>query len=353
MRLTRRGADDWFAGNAAFAREHHKQERDLNARLTRRKLLVSAAALVAAPRIARAAFPERPLRIMVGFAAGGTVDTIARILANALGPILGQNVVVENRPGGSASIAATQVVLADPDGHTLLFGVFSHAVAPALARLSYDSIKDLTAVSQVAGVPLFMFAAGTSPFKSVADAVTAAKAAPNTVSYATGGAGSSGHLAAELFARRAGVTLVHVPFRGSPPAIQSLLAGDVQLLWDTPTSATRGYVDNKQLKALAVMTRTRLPGFAEIPAIGEAGLGDDLEVQAWQGVLVRSGTPGEIVATLHRAIAQAMALPETRTRIEAMSVEPMATDPEAFGAFFRSEVTRWTEIAKLAGLSVQ
>ncbi len=206
-------------------------------RPTRRTLLLSAAGLIAAPYVARAAFPERPLRILVGFAAGGTVDTIARILANALGPILGQQVIVENRPGGSASIAATQVVLAEPDGHTLLFGVFSHAVAPALAKLTYDTAKDLTAVSQVAGVPLFMFAAGKSPFGSVADAVAAAKAAPNTVSYATGGAGSSGHLAAELFARRAGVTLVHVPFRGSPPAIQSLISGDVQLLWDTRRSA--------------------------------------------------------------------------------------------------------------------
>ncbi len=321
--------------------------------ITRRNLMISAVATLAAPRIARAAFPERPLRILVGFAAGGTVDTIARILANALTPILGQNVVVENRPGGSASIAATQVVLAAPDGHTLLFGVFSHAVAPALAKLTYDTSRDLTAVSQVAGVPLFMFAAGKSPFNTVADAVAAAKAAPNTVRYATGGAGSSGHLAAELFARRAGVALVHVPFRGSPPAIQSLIAGEVQLLWDTPTAATRGYVDQKQMKALAVMTRSRLPAFQEIPAISEAGLGDDLDVQAWQGVLVRSGTPPDTVATLHRAIAQAMALPETKARIEAMSVEPMATDPAAFGKFFQSEVTRWTEVARRAGLTVQ
>jgi tripartite-type tricarboxylate transporter receptor subunit TctC len=323
--------------------------------ITRRKLLLvtAGAAALAAPRLARAAFPERPLRIMVGFAAGGTVDTIARILANALAPILGQNVVVENRPGGSASIAAAQVVVAEPDGHTLLFGVFSHAVAPALAKLTYDTTRDLTAVSQVAGVPLFMFAAGTSPFNSVADAVTAARTAPNTVSYATGGAGSSGHLAAELFARRAGVTLVHVPFRGSPPAIQSLISGDVQLLWDTPTAATRGYIEQRQMKALAVMTRTRLPAFKDIPAIGEAGLGDDLDVQAWQGVLVRSGTPGDVIATLHRAIVQAMALPDTRARIEAMSVEPMATEPEAFGRFFQSEVARWTEVARRAGLTVQ
>jgi tripartite-type tricarboxylate transporter receptor subunit TctC len=323
--------------------------------MTRRTLMLVAAAtgLIGTPHLARAAFPDRTLRILVGFAAGGTVDTIARILANALGPILGQQVIVENKPGGSGSIAANAAIYAEPDGHTLLFGIFSLAVAPALTRLSYDTAKDLTAVSQVASVPLLMFAGGKTPFNSVADVVMAAKAAPDTITYASGGVGSSAHMAAELFSRRAGVQMVHVPFRGSAAAIQSLISGDVQLLWDTPTSATRGFVDDRQLKSLAVMTRARLPAFKETPAIGEAGLGDDLEVQAWQGVLVRFGTPPDIVATLHRAIVQAMALPDTRTRIEAMSVEPMATDPAAFEKFFQSEVARWTDVAKRAGLNAQ
>ena len=327
----------------------------MSACFTRRKLLISAAAtgLLAMPRGAFAAFPDRTLRILVGFAAGGTVDTIARILANALGPILGQQVIVENKPGGSGSIAANAAIYAEPDGHTLLFGIFSLAVAPALSKLSYDTVKDLTAVSQVASVPLLMFAGGKTPFNNVADVVAAAKAAPNTVTYATGGVGSSGHMAAELFARRAGITLVHVPFRGSAAAIQSLITGDVQILWDTPNPATRSFVDEKSLKSLAVMTRTRLPAYKDTPAIGEAGLGDDLDVQAWQGVLVRSGTPPEIIATLHKAIVQAMALPDTKARIEGMSVEPMATEPAAFDAFFKSEVARWTEVAKLAGLNAQ
>ena len=318
-----------------------------------RRILLGGIATLAAPHVARAAFPDRPLRILVGFAAGGTVDTIARILGNALGPILGQQVIVENKPGGSGSIAANAAVYAEPDGHTLLFGIFSLAVAPALSKLSYDTTKDLTAVSQVASVPLFMFAAGKTPFNSVADAVAAARVAPNAVSYATGGVGSSGHMAAELFARRAGVTLTHVPFRGSPAAIQSLVSGDVQLLWDTPNPTTAGFIAQKQLKALAVMTRKRLPTYPDIPAIGEAGLGSDLDVTAWQGVLVRSGTPPEIIATLHRAIVQAMNLPDTKARIEALSVEPMATDPAAFDAFFKAEVARWTEVAKRAGLNAQ
>jgi tripartite-type tricarboxylate transporter receptor subunit TctC len=326
------------------------------AAITRRRfasLAGGGAAALLAPRIAAGRFPDRPVRIMVGFAPGGTVDTIARILAQALTPLLGQQVVVENRPGASASLAASAVVRSEADGHTLLFGVFSHAVAPALAHLTYDTLADLTAVSQVASVPLFMFAAGNAPFRSVADVVAAAKDKPQTITYGSGGVGSSAHLAGELFARRAGVRLVHVPYRGGGPAVQSLLAGDVQILWDTPQPATRSFIDQVQLRALAVMGRTRLPAYPEIAAIGEAGLGDDLEVQAWQGVLVKSGTPDEVIAQLHRAIVAAMTSPETRTRVEALAVEPMATDPAAFGAFFRAEVLRWTEVARRAGITAQ
>ena len=324
--------------------------------ITRRRLAALAGGLAAgllAPRIAVAKFPERPIRIIVGFAAGGTVDTIARLLAQALSPLLGQQVIVENRPGASASLAASAVVRSEADGHTLLFGVFSHAVAPAVAQLTYDTLADLTAVSQVASVPLFMFAAGNAPFRSVADVVAAAKAKPATITYASGGVGSSAHLAAELFARRAGISLVHVPYRGGGPAVQSLLSGDVQLLWDTPQPATRTHIDQGQLRALAVMSRARLASYPEIAAIGEAGLGVDLDVQAWQGVLVRSGTPADVIELLHRAIVQAMTQPETRARIEGLAVEPMATDPAAFGAFFRAEVMRWTEVARRAGITAQ
>jgi tripartite-type tricarboxylate transporter receptor subunit TctC len=324
----------------------------LNARVTRRTLLMSTAGLLA-PRFAHAAYPERTLRILVGFAAGGTVDAIARILANAMSPILGHQVIVENKPGGSGSIAANAAIYAEPDGHTLLFGIFSLAVAPALVKLNYDTAKDLTAISQVASVPLLLFAGGKTPYNTVADVVAAAKAAPDTITYATGGVGSSSHMAAELFSRRAGITLVHVPFRGSAAAIQSLASGDVQLLWDTPNPTTGSFIEKKELKTLAVMTKARLPAYPGIPAIGEVGLGDDLEVQAWQGVLVRSGTAPDIVATLHKAIVQAMSLPDTKARIEAMSVEPMATDPAAFDAFFKAEVARWTEVAKRAGISAQ
>lgn len=316
-------------------------------------LFAFAAALTGLPRRASAAFLDRPLRILVGFAAGGTVDAVARVLANGMGPILGQQVIVENKPGGSGSIAANAAILAPPDGQTLLFGIFSLAVAPALVKLNYDTTRDLTAVSQVASVPLFMLTVAKSPFRSIADVAATAKAAPDTITYASGGVGSSAHLAAELFSRRTGIRLVHVPFRGSAPAMQALVAGDVQLLWDTPTPTMQTFITQGNLRALAVMTKTRLPAFADIPAIGEAGLGGDLEVMAWQGVLVRTGTPREIIATLNNAIVQAMRDPATRERIAAIGVEPMATSPEAFDAFFKTEVARWTDVAQRAGLKAQ
>jgi tripartite-type tricarboxylate transporter receptor subunit TctC len=311
------------------------------------------AALLAAPRIACAAFTERTIRIVVGFGAGGTVDTIARIVAQAIGPILGQSVIVENRPGGSGSIAANAVVQAPADGHTLLFGLFSHAVAPALMKLNYDTIGDLTAVSQVASVPLFLFASETSPYHSVADLVAAAKAKPDTVTYASGGVGSSAHLGGELFARKVGIKLVHVPYRGGAQTVQSLLSGEVELMWDTPAPTTHSFVADGKLRALAVMSNKRLSSFPDVPAIGELGYGNDLEVQAWQGVLVRSGTPAAIVDTLYHAIAKGMALDDPRQRIAAMAVEPMATDPATFEAFFTSEVKRWTDVTRTAGIQAQ
>jgi len=330
------------------------QTRHLTQSVTRRLVVASAAAAILGGRPRAApAFPDRTVRILAPFAAGGTVDTVARILADALATILGRQVIVENKPGGSGSIAATATVVADADGHTLLFGIFALAVAPALARLDYDTLADLAAVSQVASVPLFMFASPRTRFDTVAGAVAAARAAPRALSYATGGTGSSGHMAAELFARRAGVTLTHVPYRGSAAAIASVIAGDEDLLWDTPNPATADFVASGRLKALAVMTPARLPAWRDIPAISEAGLGGDLEVQAWQGILVRSGTPAPVIAALYTAIAAAMGRPDTRARIAALSVEPMATPPAAFAAFFASEVRRWTEAAGRAGLGAQ
>ena len=321
-------------------------------RLPRRALLAGAAVL-AAPRLVQAAFPDRPLRMIIGFGPGGTVDTVARLIGEGMGRTLGQPVVVENRPGASNTIAAEAVVRAPADGTTMLAGVFSHAVAPALVRLNFDMLADLTGVTQLVRTPVFLFAAPNTPFATVPELVAAAKAAPGTITFASGGVGSSAHLAPELLQRRAGISLTHVPYRGGGEAFQALLAGHVNLLCDTPQSATRTFLDERRMKALAVMTPARLPRYPEIPTIAEAGLGEGLEVQAWQGVLVRSGTPPEVVDALHRAIREAAAQPEAQTRFAALGVEPAVNGPEAYTSFFRSEVRRWTQVARDIGLTAQ
>ncbi|WP_376099855.1 tripartite tricarboxylate transporter substrate-binding protein [Roseomonas sp. CCTCC AB2023176] len=316
-----------------------------------RRALFTAPLVAALPRNAVAAWPERPVRLLVGFAPGGTVDTMARVLAQGLSGVLGQQVIVENRPGAAANIAAEAVAKGPADGSQLLYAVFSHAVAPALLRLSYDPLADLVGVSQVVRVPVFLLASPRAPFSTVPELVAAARAAPGTISYASGGVGSSAHLAGELLARRAGISLVHVPFRGGGPAAQALLAGDVPLLLDTPTTALRSFLAEGRMKGLAVMAEARQPAYPAVPAIAEAGLGARLEVQTWQGILVRAGTPPEIVETLHRAILQVMAMPETLSRVEALAVEAAPSDPAAFTAFFRAEVRRWTAIAREAGIT--
>ncbi len=327
----------------------------MSIRLPRRALLAGGAALGAGVTAhpARAAFPDRPLRMIVGFGPGGTVDTMARLAADGMSRLLGQPVIVENRPGASNTIAAEAVVRAPADGTTMLAGVFSHAVAPALVRLNYDTLTDLTGVTQLVRTPVFLFAAPNAPFSTVQELVAAAKAAPGTITFASGGVGSSAHLAPELLQRRVGISLTHVPYRGGGEAFQALLAGHVNLVCDTPQSSTRQLLDEGKMKALAVMTPARLPRYPEIPTIGEAGLGEGLEVQAWQGVLVRSGTSPEAIDILYRAIGQALATPEAQARMTALGVEPAIQGPAAYTSFFRSEVRRWTQVAREIGLTVQ
>ena len=241
----------------------------MSIRLPRRTVLASTAALGAGTlaRPARAAFPDRPLRMILGFGPGGTVDTMARLTADGMARTLGQPVVVENRPGASNTIAAEAVVRAPADGTTMLAGVFSHAVAPALVRLNYDTLTDLTGVTQLVHTPVFMFAAPNAPFSTVQELVAFAKASPGSVTFASGGVGSSAHLALELLQRRVGVSMTHVPYRGGGEAFQALLAGVVNLICDTPQSATRQLLDEGRMKALAVMTPARLPRYPEIPTI--------------------------------------------------------------------------------------
>lgn len=323
--------------------------------LTRRGLGATAVAVgvtpLFSPGVARAALPDGPLRMILGFSAGGTVDNVARIFAEGMGRILGQPVVVENRPGASNTLAAEGVIRAPADGATMLGAVFSHAVAPAFVRISYDTLADFTGVTQLVNTPVFLFASRDTTFDTVPAMVEAARAAPGTITYASGGVGSSAHLAIALLQRRAGIELTHVPFRGGGDAFQALMGGHVGLLCSTPQAGLQALLDERRLKALAVMLPTRLATFPNVPTIVEAGLGDGLEVQAWQGVLVRSGVPRAATDRLFAAIREVGANSEVQQRLANWGVLPAITGPDAFTEFFRSEVRRWTQVARDVGLS--
>ena len=323
-------------------------------RLARRGLLAGVGTMLAMPAIAQTAWrPERPIRLLVGFAPGGAVDTVARLMAQGMSGSLGQQVVVENRPGAGASIAAEVIAHSPPDGEMLLMGAFAHGVNPSIMRLGYDPLRDLVAVTQISQVPTVMLAAADAPFGNVAELVAYARANPDQVTYGSGGVGTASHLAPELFARRAGISLVHVPYRGGAPAMLGLLAGDVDLLFDNPQPATRASVEAGKLRALAVMQTERLPDYPEVPAIAEAKLGPDLTVESWHGIFAPGGTPAPIVAGVYAAVQEALRQPSIRERIEKLSITIVGSPPDAFAAFFAAEVARWGEVVRVAGITTK
>jgi tripartite-type tricarboxylate transporter receptor subunit TctC len=315
---------------------------------------MGAGALLSAPALAQAPWrPDQPVRLLVGFAPGGAVDTVARLVAQGMGAALGQQVVVENRPGAGANIAAEAVAHSAPNGLTLLMGAFAHGVNPSIMRLSYDPLRDLTAVSQVSIVPTMMLSSSRAPFTMAAEAIAYARAHPERVTYGSGGVGTSSHLAPELLAARSGAKLVHVPYRGGAPAMQGLLAGDVQLLFDNPQPATRAAVEDGKVRALAVMQPDRLADYPSVPSITEVGLGADLTVQSWHGIFAAGGTPAATVTALNSAILAALADPAVRRRIEGLSITVVGSTPEAFAAFYAAESRRWAEVVQQAGIKAE
>jgi tripartite-type tricarboxylate transporter receptor subunit TctC len=316
--------------------------------IQRRMLLAAAAATLAAPRAM--AWPDRQVRLLVGFAPGGAVDTVARLIAGPMGETLGQSVVVENRPGASANIAAAALVSSPADGHTVLMGAFAHGVNPSLINLGYD-LRELKPVLQLTRVPTVLIVHKDSPWQSAAELVAAGKAKPEGLTYASGGAGTASHLAPELFVRRVGMKATHVPFRGGAPAMQAVMGRQVDFMCENPQPAFMAA--GSPIRPLAVFRTTRLPLFPDVPAITEAGFGADLTINSWHGLFVRNGAPDEAIQRIVAAAQAAMARPEVRTRIESLTIEPVESSPAAFAAFFADQVESWGKVVREAGISVQ
>jgi len=311
--------------------------------------------MLLAPGVPRAQYPERPVKLVVGFPAGGAADIVARIVANDLSKTLGQQVVVENITGAGATLAARAVASAAPDGYTLLLATMGNAVNPTLMQVTtYDAKRDFKPVSQLVRLPTLMMSHPGAPFGTVLELIGYAKANPGKVNLAMGPIGTSSSLAAEIFALQVGIRWVQVPYRGGAPAMQALLGGQADVFFDAPNPAIGPNAAQGKVRLLAVMQRDRLKRFPDVPSIMElVGPDPALEVVAWNGVLAPAKVADAVVARLHGAITSALNDAEVRQRLEGLGMEIAPSSPSEFGSFYLAEIDRWARVIKEANIKPQ
>jgi tripartite-type tricarboxylate transporter receptor subunit TctC len=323
--------------------------------MKRRSLLLGAAvaASTLGPSFAWAQ-TAKPIRLIVPYAAGGPIDVTARLLAERVKDSLG-TVVVENRPGGGGNIGADAVAKAVPDGTTIgISAVATHAINPWLfGKMPYDAVKDFAPITQMVRVPnvLVMNAEIAQRLKinTLADLIAYAKANPGRLNYGSGGNGSAGHLAGEMFKRDAGIFAVHIPYNGGNPAQLALLSGQVDFNFDNLATAAPNIRSGK-LKALAVTTLQRSPNLPEVPPVADTLKG--FAIDTWWGLVAPAGTPAATIQKLNQAFVAALQSPEAKTRFAALMAEPVATTPEEFGSFMRAELVKYEKVVKASGAKV-
>jgi tripartite-type tricarboxylate transporter receptor subunit TctC len=313
------------------------------------RLATCAAAWPAVPRIARAqAFPSRPVRIIVGFPAGGTSDVLARLIGQWLSERLGQPFVVENRSGAGGTIGTEAVVRATPDGHTLLIlGVFSAIAATVYDKLNFNFVRDIAPVAGLIRLPGILEVNPTVPAKTVSELIAYAKANPGKITVASSGPGSAAHVYAELFKMMAGLETLHVPYRGAAPALTDLIGGQVHVMFDNVSSSI-GYIRAGQLRALAVTTATRAEVLPDIPTLGEFLPG--YEASGWQGLGAPKNTPAEIIDRLNGEINAALVDPKMKAKLAALGGTVLAGSPGDFGRLIAEETEKWARVVKFAGI---
>ncbi len=310
-------------------------------------------ALAALPNIAAAqAFPNKQIRIVVPFPPGGATDILARAVAQDLQKGFGQSALVENRPGAGGNLGADLVAKSPGDGYTLLMGtVGTHGINVALySKMPYDAVKDFAPITLVALVPNVLVVHPSLPVKSVRDLIDLAKREPGKLNYASSGNGTSIHLSAELFKSMAGVSMLHIPYKGSSPALADLVGGQVGLMFDNLPSALP-FIRAGKLRAVAVTSSKRAPVLPELPTIAEAGL-PGYEASSWFGILAPASTPRDVVGKLHDAIVKGLATPETSERLASQGAEQVGNTPEQFAVFIREEIDKWGKVVKAAGAKV-
>ena len=316
------------------------------------KALVFLVTLIAAVPVLGQTYPNRPIRMIVPYAAGGASDVTGRIVAHRLGERLKQQLVVENRTGAGGGIGADVAAKAAPDGYTLLLASSSEiAMLPAVSRkLPYDPVRDFAPVALIGEVPLLLVAHPSLGVQSVQDLVALAKAKPGTINYGSAGIGAISHLAMVFFNSVTGTRMVHVPYKGSVPATADLVAGHLQV--GTPTlSAALPFERSGQLKVLAVTSARRWPSLPNVPTLAESGL-PEYEVVLWTGIMAPAGTPPDMVGLLYREIAQVLMLPDIKEALAKQGAEINAAGPERFGAIVKADLARWTKVVRDAEIKV-
>ncbi len=317
--------------------------------MNRRLFLASAASLLASTAAGASGFPAgRPLKLVVPFPAGGSTDVIARIAAEGLGGRLGVPVVIENKPGAGGTIGASQVAKATPDGHELLVASVSISTNHHIFKsLPFDPLKDLAPVSLIATVPNVLLVGPHMTMRSTADLIAAAKAAPGKITYGSAGIGTSAHLAAELFCQMTGVTMTHVPYRGTGPALNDLIGGRLDVMFDILTAVVQ-QVKAGTVRALAVTTPGRNPLLPELPPVAETLPG--FEVTTWNGVFAPAATPAAVIDSLSAAIVQVMRQDGVRTRLAELSVEALGSSPTELAAWLTAESDKWGRLVRSANI---
>jgi tripartite-type tricarboxylate transporter receptor subunit TctC len=305
--------------------------------------------LISGGAAAQTAYPEKPIRIIVGSPPGATQDTVARLLAQKFSETLGKPVVAENLAGAAGAIGVERVARAAPDGYTLgLLAQGQLTVNPNLYKVSYDTLRDFVPVSEASATLNMVVVHNSVPAKSVKELVALAKAQPGVLSYASGGNGSASHLPAELFKSMAGVNILHVPYKGVSAAIPDLVGGRVTMSF-IPTSPVLALVREGKLRALAVTSSTRLQAIPDLPTVAESGY-PGYEFTAWQGLLAPAGTPPEIIGRLNLESIKALALPDIRARFATLGMEPVGNTPAEFAAVIKSDLAKWAKVIKEASI---
>jgi tripartite-type tricarboxylate transporter receptor subunit TctC len=294
---------------------------------------------------AYAVFPEKPIRIIVGFTPGGTADSVARLLASSMGPKLGQTVVVENKPGANGLLATDFVQRAPADGYTIFFTSIGHAVNPALYKdAKYDPVKDFTPIGQVLSAPNVLVVPGNSPFNTVKDLITFAKANPGKLDFASSGGGASVHLSGELFKQIAGIEMTHIPYKGTGSLLPDLIAGTVSMSFPNLPSAMP-MIQNGKLKALGVTTAKRSGAAPNINTLAEAGV-TGYDMSTWYGLVGPANMPADVVKRLNQELRNVLQDPQVRSKMISQGVDPVSGTPEAFATFIQEETKNWAQLLK-------